>query len=105
MEKYMEAIRQNVCSICADSNDDGECMLTDNEICAIKNFLPEILDVVKKRDSDDFDQYYKDLKRTVCTNCKARSEEGKCYLREDANCSLERYFSIIVDTVKAIDTK
>lgn len=104
MEKYFNVIRESVCSICADSNEDGECELTNKETCAIKIYLPQIIDVVHKVDSEYFDDYYKKLKNTVCKECNGKDEKGNCSLRDDANCSLDRYFNIIVESVKKVDS-
>lgn len=103
MEKYYSAIRDSVCAICADSSEAGECELTSKESCAIKLYLPQIVDVVQKIDSENFEDYYKKLKDTVCKKCKGKDENGHCTLKDDANCSLDRYFSIIVETVKKVD--
>jgi hypothetical protein len=43
------------------------------------------------------------LKEKVCKECRTQDENGNCYLREDANCSLDRYFSVIVETIQKVD--
>ena len=104
MEKYIKAIRDNVCSICVDSTEAGDCTLTKNEVCAVQYFLPKIVEVVHKVEDDDFEKYYQELKEHVCSDCKAATEDGEnCYLRDDANCSLDRYFNLIVETIQKVD--
>lgn len=103
MEKYLKAIKENICSICADSSETGKCTLNEREVCAVQYFLPEIIDVVHKTDSDEIEDYYKNLKNVVCHNCRAQDSEGDCYLREDSNCSLDRYFRLIVETIQKVD--
>ncbi len=103
MNKYLSAIRENICSICVDSTEEGKCTLNEKELCAVQYFLPQIVDVVHSIDSEYLDDYYKELKNTVCEKCKAPERDGNCYLREDANCSLDRYFSLIVETIKKVD--
>jgi hypothetical protein len=105
MDKYIKAIRENICSICVDSSEEGDCTLTKEEICAVEQFFPQILEVVQNTDSEYVEDYYHKLKDVVCKDCKARDEEGRCYLREDANCSLDRYFSLIVETIKKVDAE
>ncbi len=103
MDKYLKAIREDVCSICADSDEHGECKLSDKEICAIEFFLPQVVEIIHNTKNDDYDELYNSLKKVICQNCRARDEEGYCYLRDNANCTLERYFSIIIDSVNRVD--
>lgn len=103
MEKYIKAIRENICSICVDSNEAGDCKLTEKEICAVEMFFPQILDIVKKIDTDDFDVYAKALKEEVCMKCRASEDGQYCYLREDSNCALDRYFPLIIEVIQKVD--
>ncbi len=103
MDKYLSAIKENICSICVDSTEKGNCTLNEKEVCAVQYFLPQIVDVVHSLDSEYLDDYYNELKDNVCKECRAAESEGNCYLREDSNCSLDRYFSLIVETIKKVD--
>ncbi len=103
MEKYIRAIRDHVCSICVDSNEDGNCTLTEKETCAVQYFLAEIVSVIHSGNPDNLQECYDKLKNTVCINCKAQTNDGHCYLREDSNCSLDRYFMLIVEIVQKVD--
>ncbi|MCU7490063.1 MAG: hypothetical protein ACM3UR_16060 [Bacteroidota bacterium] len=103
MDKYLKAIRQNICSICADSNDLGKCSLTQDEVCALEAYLPQIVEIVHSIDSSDIQDYVNVLRREVCSECRTQEENGYCYLREDVNCSLDRYFPLIVETIQKAD--
>ena len=103
MDKYLKAIKQNVCSICVDSNEKGRCTLNENEVCAVELYLPKIINVVHNNENEELTKIYKNLKETVCIECHAQNEDGHCYLREDANCSLDRYFYLIVETIQKVD--
>ena len=102
MDKYLKALKQNVCAICVDSNEKGGCTLNERETCAVELFLPQIIHVIHNADSDDLQELHNKLRETVCVECRAQ-EGGNCYLREDANCSLDRYFSLIVETIQRVD--
>ena len=102
MDKYLKALKQNVCSICVDSNAKGGCTLNEKENCAVELFLPQIIEVVQSSDPENFQELQSKLRETVCEKCRAQ-EGGNCYLREDANCSLDRYFSLIVETIQKVD--
>src|SRR3989339_316077 len=99
MDKYLKALKQNVCSVCVDSNEKGGCTLNEKESCAVELFLPQILNVIHNTDSDNMQEIHQQLKDTVCVECRAQ-ENGNCYLREDANCSLDRYFWSIIETIQ-----
>ena len=99
----MKAIRKNICAICADSTDDGNCTLTEKELCAVEYYLPKILEVVHSINSEEMEDYHKELKNTVCAECEAAENKESCYLRDDANCSLDRYFPLIVETIQKVD--
>ena len=102
MQKYLEAIRKNVCSICVDSTDEGDCTLTEKEVCAVESFLPRIVDVIHNAQEDDLQTYINELREKVCAECRSNGDEN-CYLREDANCALDRYFPLIIDAIKSVD--
>ncbi len=102
MDKYLKAIKQNVCAICVDSNERGGCTLSHKETCAVEYFLPSVLEIVHSTETDDISVYHNLVKEKICVNCH-QDEKGTCYLHEDANCSLDRYFSLIVETIKRVD--
>jgi len=104
MDKYIKAVKENVCSICADSDDQGQCMLGDSDICAVEMYLPLIVEIVHEHETDDIHYYYEQLKKRICTHCRAREENGYCYLKRDANCALDRYFLLIINTIKRVDS-
>ncbi|MGK9476986.1 hypothetical protein [Melioribacter sp. OK-6-Me] len=104
MDKYINAIKKRVCSICADSDEDGRCTLTDNEKCAIEIFLLKIVNIIhQSNNKENINLLYQELQEKVCSECKARTQNGNCYLRRDSNCSLDRYFSLVVDTIQRVD--
>lgn len=103
MDKYLKAIRYNICSVCADSNDSGKCNLSNEEICALEAYLPQIVEIVHSIDSRDIQDYIDALRREICSECRTQQEDGYCYLREDVNCSLDRYFPLIVETIQKAD--
>lgn len=104
MDKYLKDIKQNVCAICVDSNEKGGCTLNEKETCAVELYLPQIVEIVHNADSENFQELQNKLRETICVECRTQ-EGGNCYLREDANCSLDRYFHLIVDTIQKVDAR
>ena len=102
MDKYLKAIKLNVCSICVDSNERGGCTLTEKESCAVELYLPQIVEIVHNSENENIGEIYLKLKDQICGHCRS-DETGNCFLREDSNCSLDRYFHLIVETIKKED--
>jgi hypothetical protein len=105
MNIYLDAIRENVCSICVDSSETGKCLLTKKELCAVEKYLPGIVDVVHSLKSDNIGEYVNLLKSKICFYCRLQDKSGNCVLREEVNCSLDRYFPYIVEIIKRVDKK
>jgi len=103
-KNYIDAIRKNICEICCDADNQGRCELSNGEICAVENYLPKIIDIVHRNNSESLEENFKFLRNEICVHCKTSDAEGKCYLRDDVNCSLDRYFPLIVETIKRVDS-
>lgn len=105
MDRYLSAIKLNICSICVDSTENGRCRLNEKETCAVELYLPQIIKIVHSFQTDDVTVIHEKIKEQICSNCRAQEESGNCYLREDANCSLDRYFPLIIETIQKVDKK
>lgn len=105
MNIYLDSIRENICSICVDSSETGKCLLTKQEICAVEKYLPGIVDIVHSIQSNNIADYINLLKGKICSYCRLQDKFGNCALRDDVNCSLDRYFPHIVETIKRVDKK
>lgn len=103
MQKYIKAIKDNVCAICVDSNEKGNCTLSSKETCAVQLYLPQVVDIIHNSGTDDIQIYKEKVHETICSKCKTEDKDGVCYLREDVNCSLDRYFRFIVETIQNVD--
>ena len=103
MLKYFNALKENICCLCIDSNDRGICTLRKDEHCAIQLFLADIVTVAQNSDTTDVEKFKSALNEKICSNCKAGEDGEYCYLREDANCALDRYFPKILETIQKVD--
>lgn len=104
MDKYLSALQRNLCSVCADSTEEGFCTLSDKEICAVEKFYPQIIDLVHSIKSESIQDYIHALRENICTvQCRMEAENSFCYLREDANCALDRHFPLIVEIIQQVD--
>ena len=102
MKNYIEAIRETVCAVCVDSQN-GECTLSGDEYCAVEVHAAKIIKLVQKSEAEDFQTLYDEMKLKICADCRDESDNGDCSVRKDANCSLDRYFPLIVDTIKKVN--
>lgn len=104
MDKYTKAIQENICAFCVDSNEKGHCTLNAAESCAVQTFLPEIVEVIHSTNENEIEAYRQQLRERVCSkHCRTKTAEGNCHLRDDANCSLDRYWYRIVETIQQVD--
>jgi hypothetical protein len=101
--KYLEAIEKNICSVCVDSDDNGICSLTEKEICGVKHYFDNILEIVHNSNTDDTYELHAQLRDQICESCKTSIDKDHCNLRDDSNCALDRYFSVIVETIQKVD--
>ncbi len=48
VEPYIQAIRENVCSVCVEQRLDGSCDLRDQARCALDAYLIPIIDIIEE---------------------------------------------------------
>ena len=108
MQEYLDAIRSRVCTVCLDAvmhgNQFVRCGIPKGRTCPVEVFLPQVIDVVESVDSWLLDDYVKMLREKVCAICK-HSEDDVCALRLQADCALDRYFMLVADAIREVDTR
>jgi hypothetical protein len=105
LERYQEAIRKKVCAHCVDLGEDGKCTLTRDQKCGVELYLDQIVPVVQSVRSDKLEDYVTVLRERVCSQCKNQNKDGKCQLRSNADCGLDRFFELIVEAIEEVDAK
>jgi hypothetical protein len=48
LQPYIDAIHENVCSVCIDQRLDGSCPQRDDKHCALDAHLPQIVEVIEE---------------------------------------------------------
>lgn len=48
IEPYLQAIRENVCSVCIEQRLDGNCAAREQARCALDAYLPEIVEAIEE---------------------------------------------------------
>ncbi len=56
IEPYIEAIRRNVCSVCADQAADGSCETRQQVQCALDAYLVLVVDAIEEATGKTFDR-------------------------------------------------
>ena len=56
IHKYIEAIRENVCSVCAGRNSDGSCEERQEVRCALDAYLLLVVDAIEEATGKSFDR-------------------------------------------------
>ena len=98
-EEYLEALEGAICKRCVDGDGSGACLVS-GDACAVKKYLPQILEVVGSTYSTSIDAYEAQLRSRVCGHCTYQSANGLCDLRNSVECALDRYFPLIVQVVE-----
>jgi hypothetical protein len=108
MQEYLDAVRNNVCTVCLDAVMHGSqfvrCGLPKGRTCPVEIFLPQVIDVVESVDSWLLDDYVKVLRERVCAICK-HSDGDFCALRLQADCALDRYFMLVTEAIQQVHTR
>lgn len=104
MEAYREAIKERVCKICADRNEDGSCNLPEGRFCSIDRHLPLIIEAIKSVQSDRVEDYSRSIGETVCKEC-SEDEKGHCHFRELDECLLENFAYLVVEAIEEVDER
>ena len=102
-QEYLDAIQARVCSKCVDGDGKGNCLISRNTECAVEKFFPQILEAVHSTHSTSMEPYEAALRNKVCGACIHQSSDGKCAMRDGVDCSLDRYFPMIVQVIEELE--
>lgn len=99
-EGFWDALQSKICVKCLDGNGNGDCRIAGDGFCAMKAYLPQILDAVNSVYSHSIVPYEEQLRKKVCGACANQSPQGQCQLRDEVECALDRYFPLIVEVIE-----
>lgn len=102
-QKYLEEMLARICPKCVDGDGKGNCLLPRGTTCRMKQFFPMVLDLVRSTQGTSMEPYEAALRSSVCSMCVSQSSDGRCVLRDDVDCALDRYFPLIVQAVEELD--
>lgn len=93
-------VRDRICVVCSDRNQDGACGREEPESCALFRLFPEVARAIFATQSDDIRDYVDAIRRTVCSVCVEEHADGSCNEREQVRCALDAYLIPIVDAIE-----
>lgn len=99
MEQYWDRIQSRICRKCIDGDGTGNCRLPQSEQCALRQFLPAIVDTVSAIDSDSYDEYVRALRSNICSQCSEQLPSGACIRRDTLECALDRYYGLVLQII------
>lgn len=102
MDEYWQAVQENVCPRCVDSDGTGECRMGTGQCCNIRGHLPKVVDVVNGTYSSTMDPYVEQLRAVVCSQCEHQDTHGVCSRRDEVDCALDRYFPLVVQVIENV---
>ena len=105
-EETLELIRtrlhDRICKVCADFGYNGKCYSQDPVGCVLNRLLPEIVEAVTKIDSLYLKDYLESIRGRVCKQCPNQDDDGRCDVRDKADCGLDSYLALVVDVVEEV---
>lgn len=101
-QEYWEALQARICVKCVDGDTKGNCLIGRERGCALKVFLPHILDVVNSVYSPSIIPYADQLRSKICAMCIHENPSGGCTVRDEVECALDRYFPLIVEVIEEL---
>ena len=101
-QEYWEALQARICVKCVDGDTKGNCLIGRERECALKIFLPQILEVVNSVYSPFMMPYENLLRNKICAVCMHQNPSGGCTVRNEVECALDRYFPLVVEVIEEL---
>ncbi|MFI5264495.1 MAG: hypothetical protein ACHQM6_08275 [Candidatus Kapaibacterium sp.] len=101
MDKYLEAIKEKVCTHCIDADREGNCRISSAKECTIESNYDRIVKSILAVKSTRYEDYVAGLRENVCENCSYGAPEN-CDDRNEVECPLDRYYPMIVDAIEDV---
>jgi hypothetical protein len=100
LEELKKIVRDTICRVCSDRNEDGTCGLENSGSCALFQIFPQVAQAIQGTHSDDIRDYVQAIRDQVCSLCVGQHTDGSCETRENVACALDAYLLLIVDAIE-----
>ena len=101
-ERYWLAVRAGICSKCTDGDIWGVCHLDQAVQCPVPAFLLSVAELVRQGGVKTMQGYETDIRAIVCSRCQQQWGNGRCGMREEVDCPLERYFPQVIEAIERV---
>jgi hypothetical protein len=98
-DRIEDRVRETICRACIYETAGGGCSLRGME-CPIIGRIDRVIEIVRTTHSDCIDPYVERVREVVCSQCQMQNEQGRCALREHADCALDDYLLLLIDLVE-----
>ena len=100
---YREALRQRVCAICLDAQDDGRCAPGRATPCVLERDLEALVSaILSLPEAERAVRAAASVEAQVCGRCADRDASGACARRRDGRCAVAAYLPLIVEAVDGL---
>lgn len=102
-EEYHKALHDRVCSICRKSGYSTSCAIGECGLCPIDTHLPRLVNAVLSTPRSQYiSDYVPNIREMVCSHCVRQDEKGVCEARNLAECGLDSFLTLIVETIEDV---
>ena len=98
-DELWEEVALSVCRICVD-NARGGCHLMESDRCALKTYFAEVTAAIDSVHDDKLAPYVIALRERVCSVCKHLMPQGRCAVRDNVDCALDRYYPLVIESIE-----
>lgn len=99
---YRHALKERICSRCREVTQKQVCNITGSPECGIEKHLTALVEMVHTVNSNSIFDYVVKMREVICSRC-SRLEQGFCDLDQGPTCAIDKYLSLIIETIEEID--
>lgn len=99
LEYLWDEVELAVCRVCVDHSSGG-CRSADSGRCALKSDFARVVESISSVTSATYPPYVASLRANVCTECSHQREGGRCEVRNNVACALDRYYPLVIDAIE-----
>lgn len=99
LKELWDEISLNVCRVCVDYSSTGCRKLRDGQ-CSLHENFADVVSAVSSVADQRFTPYVVALRERVCPSCTHQQAFGRCTVRDDVDCALDRYYPLVITTIE-----
>ncbi|HEX9780523.1 MAG TPA: hypothetical protein VGB20_04840 [bacterium] len=100
-QHYRDALRAHVHGVCLDR----QLSCEDPDTCRMAAWIPALVELVREVGGASGPAYEAAVRARICSRCEHRRADDACEVRSRADCCLDRYLPLIVETIRLVDQR